>query len=75
MPLKIKLTSGADTFEVEGDFTFDAQFLSVVQAWSRTIGPAPEQHDIDALAATSEAQSDALAAAVHAHQPVTSPGA
>jgi hypothetical protein len=75
MPLKIKLTSGADTFEVEGDFTFNAEFLSVVQAWSRTIGPAPEQHDVDALAARSEAQSDALSAAVQAHQPVTSSGA
>jgi hypothetical protein len=75
MPLKIKLTSGADTFEVEGDFTFNAEFLSVVQAWSRTIGPAPEQHDVDALAARSEAQSAALEAAVQANQPGSSSGA
>lgn len=71
MPLKIKLTSGADTLEVEGDFTFNAEFLSVVQAWSRTIGPAPEQSELDALAARSEAQSTALQAAVQAHQPVS----
>jgi hypothetical protein len=74
MALKIKLTAGEDTFEVEGDFTFDPQFLSIVQAWSRAIGPAPEQSALDAIAAQSESQSDALDAAVQAHQPVRSSG-
>lgn len=64
MPLKIKLTSGADTFEVEGDFTFNPEFLSVVQAWSRTIGPAPEQSDVDALTEALREQNDRLEATV-----------
>jgi hypothetical protein len=75
MAIKIKLTAGEDTFEVEGDFTFDEQFLSIVHAWSRAIGPAPEQDTIDAIAAQSESQSAELDAAVQAHQPVISPGA
>jgi hypothetical protein len=75
MPLKIKLTAGEDTFEVEGDFTFDAQFLSVVHAWSRAIGPAPEQATLDAIAEQAEAQNAALDAAVQAHQPIVSAGA
>jgi hypothetical protein len=69
MPLTIKFTVGQDTFEAEGDFTFDDGLLSVVQAWARAIGPAPEQSDLDALAARAESQNQQLADAVAAHQP------
>jgi hypothetical protein len=69
MAIKVKLTAGEDTFEVEGDFTFDEQFLSIVQAWARAIGPAPEQSDLDALAARSESQTSELESAVAAYQP------
>jgi hypothetical protein len=72
MPLKIKFTAGQDTFKAEGDFTFDEGLLAVVQAWSRTIGPAPEQSDLDALAARAESQNAELDAAVQAHQPIPS---
>jgi hypothetical protein len=71
MPLTIKFTAGQDTFEAEGDFTFDEGLLAVVQAWSRAIGPAPEQSDLDALTARAESQTSDLDAAVQAHQPIT----
>jgi hypothetical protein len=70
MALKINIKVGDDFFEVEGDFTFDEGFLSIVEAWTRALGPSPQQADLDALADKSNAQSDVLDAAVKAHQPV-----
>lgn len=69
MPLTIKFTVGSDTFEVNGDFTVDEGILSVVNAWTRAIGPTPGQDDLDAIAARSESQSQQLADAVQANQP------
>jgi hypothetical protein len=71
MALKINIKVGDDFFEVEGDFTFDDQgLLLIVEAWTRALGPEPQQADLDALAEKSNAQSDVLDAAVKAHQPV-----
>jgi hypothetical protein len=64
MPLTIKFSVGQDTFEAEGDFTFDEGLLSVVQAWSRAIGPSPQQDDVDALTRTLKDQNDQLEQAV-----------
>ncbi len=65
MPLRVSLTLGDDTFEIEGDFSVnDPAVMTLMRIWLNSIGRlGPTLED---LTQQLETQTDALEAAVAA---------
>lgn len=58
MPLKVEIHLGSDTFQAEGDFTFDAGFAATFRQWINVISPVPNQ--IETLGQRVQAAVDKL---------------
>lgn len=62
MAVKVKMTLGKNTLEVDGDFAFDAPFAAVVGQWINA--QADGGHELEALTTQLERQNAEEAAAV-----------
>lgn len=59
MPLKLELTVGNDTFNVDGDFTI-TDAVPAIKEWGRLIGLPAGQKEVDAITGRLKQSNDAL---------------
>lgn len=68
MATTLKIVLGADSLELNGDFT-TADAVPVIKEFIRARGEDPTQDQVDALTARAKAANDAQAAAVADNTP------
>lgn len=67
--MKVTLTLGANRFDVEGEFTFDAGFLNVVRLWMNAQQPGADAEMLEALTDRLKQANDTAEAVITANTP------